>query len=255
MIDVERVSFAYGRQQVLRGIDMTVARGKYTALIGPNGSGKTTLLAILSGMLKPGGGKVRIDGQDLARMPFRERAMRFAIIQQRERVVMPFTCLEVVLMGLSPRMARLASPSPEEMAFVKAIMERTDTAFLMEKPVTQISGGEFQRVLIARALAQRPSLLFLDEAMSDLDVSARLKLLSLLKSQTETEGLTVLAVHHDINTAYATADEVAVLHEGSLRAKGAPEAVLTPALFADIFGVEAEIVPGKGLFFRDAMDK
>lgn len=255
MIQAEAIAFSYGRQQVLHGITTAIAPGRYTAMIGPNGSGKTTLLAILSGMLKADSGTVSIDGQSLAAMPFRDRAMQFAIIQQRERVVMPFSCLEVVLMGLSPRMSRLAAPSQEELAFVRGIMEQTDTAFLMDKPITQVSGGEFQRVLIARALAQRPRLLFLDEAMSDLDVSARLKLLGLIKRQTKEAGLTVLAVHHDLNTAYTTADEVLVLQGGHLRAQGDPQQVLTSALFADVFGVEAEIVPGKGLFFREALDK
>lgn len=255
MIRAANVSFAYGRQQVLQGISMAVRPGAYTALIGPNGSGKTTLLQILCGMLKAASGDVLLEGKPLSRMPYRERAAQFAIIQQRERIVMPFTCLEVVLMGLTPHMPRLASASGEELAFVQGIMARTDTAFLMDKPVTQISGGEFQRVLIARALAQRPRLLFLDEAMSDLDVSARLSLLRLLTDEIRQSGLTVLAVHHDLNTAYTTADDVLVLHGGQLAAQGPPQEILTPGLFARIFGVEAEIVPGKGLFFQAAIDK
>lgn len=255
MIHAEHVSFAYGRQPVLHDISAIIAPGRYTAMIGPNGSGKTTLLALLSGMLKADTGTISFDGKPLHSMPFRERAMCFAIIQQRERVAMPFSCLEIVLMGLSPRMSRLASATPEELAFVRDIMGQTDTAFLMDKPITQVSGGEFQRVLLARALAQQPRLLFLDEAMSDLDVSARLRLLGLLKAQTREKDLAVLAVHHDLNTAYTTADDVLVLHEGRLRAQGTPQSILTPALFSDVFGVEAEIVPGKGLFFREAMDK
>lgn len=255
MMRAHNVSFSYGAERVLRGISAVIQKGCYTSLVGPNGSGKTTLLSILSGFMRPGAGEVTLEGRNLFRIPFRERATQIAVIQQGERMAMPFTCLEAVLMGLTPHLPRLCGPTAQELSFVRGIMEQTDTAFLMDKPVTRISGGELQRVLIARALAQKPRMLFLDEAMSDLDVSARLMVLKLLKRSARREGLTVLAVHHDLSTAYGVSDEVLVLHRGSLRAQGAPETVLTPGLFAEIFDVEAEIVPGKGPFFRDVMDK
>lgn len=254
MIAFENIGFAYGRQAVLRGVSARVPAGRYTALIGPNGSGKTTLLSILGGFLKPAQGAVFLDGKDIRLTPYRERACLFAFVQQRERIAMPFSCLEAVLMGTAPYLPRLGPPPAETLDFVERVMETAGVAHLMDKPVTKISGGELQRVLIARALAQRPRLLFLDEAMSDLDVNAKLSLLALLRRQTAEQGLTVLAVHHDLQTAYSASDEVIVLKEGTLCAQGAPEQTLTPRLFQDVFGVQAEIVPGKGPFFRAAMD-
>ena len=251
-MQIDNVSFAYGKQVVLSRITTCIQPGTYTSLIGPNGSGKTTLLGIASAYLKPLSGAVWLNGQRIQTMRINKRAQWIAVVQQRESVAMPFTCLEMVLMGMHPRMHRFISPPEAMLKEAELLMQETDTAQFADKPITEISGGEFQRVILTRALAQQPKYLLLDEAMSDLDVHARLTCLRLLKARIAQTGLTVLAVHHDINTAYQCSDRVIALKGGQLVAEGTPDAVMTRPNLYEIFGVQTEVYPGKGLLFESA---
>ncbi len=255
MLDCEDLRLSLGGREILKGVSVRFERGCYHALIGPNGSGKTTFLAALAGLLRPDGGRILYDGREVRRMGARERARCFSVVQQRETAAMPFTGLEMVLMGRTPHQSRLGGASEAEVREAQRWMARTGVLELAEKPVNRLSGGEFQRVVLARALAQRPEVLFLDEAMSEMDVRARLLMLKLLREEIDASGLTVVAVHHDLSTALTAADRVAALSNGRVVCEGATDGVMTEQLIRDIFGVWSEICPGKGVLIREAIEK
>lgn len=248
ILRAENLSFSYGKQRVLHDVGFSLPEGRYISIIGPNGSGKSTLFQLLCGNARPENGQVFYKDRDVHRMDIRGRARHFAVIHQNEQVDFPYTCMEMVILGLHPHRARFERLGEEELTGVRQIMEKTDTLALADKLITQLSGGERQRVALARALSQRPRILFMDEAMSDLDISAKIRMMQMLRELTAAEGLTVVAVNHDINTAYRFSDQVLILHQGRLRAAGAPDEVMTGEMFQEVFDVQAEVYPGKGFF-------
>lgn len=242
--------FSYGERKVLKGLNFIVRRERYTSIIGPNGSGKTTLLRLLSGESK-GVGDVLYEGVPVTRMSIRERARQFAVVRQNEDNSFPFTCLEIVLLGLHPFRSRFGEPTAKQRKRVLEVMEETGVLQLAEKPVTQISGGEFQRVILARALVQNPKILFLDEAMSELDISARITFMKLLRLQMKKTGMTIVAVSHDLPSAYRYSDDIIALRAGEIYAAGQPETVMNDTFFASVFAVKTEVFPGKGFLIHD----
>lgn len=254
MLCCEGVCLSLDGRGILKDVSARFETGKYHALIGPNGSGKSTLLAALSGFLRPDAGCALYGGRDVRRMSARERARRFAVVQQREAASMPFTGLEMVLMGMTPHLGRLSGAAQEDLRAARRWMERTETTEFSDQPVMKLSGGEFQRVVLARALAQRPEVLFLDEAMSEMDVCAALRMMKLLRSEIAAGGLTVVAVHHDLSLALAAADHVVALSSGRVAAQGPADCVVTERLIQDVFGVRSEIHPGKGVLIREPIE-
>jgi iron complex transport system ATP-binding protein len=250
----EGLCLSLNGREILMDITARFEPGRYHALIGPNGSGKTTLLAALSGFLKPDAGCARYSGRDVHRMGYRERARHFSVVQQRETASMPFTGLEMVLLGLTPHLGRLGGTGEADVEIARSWMEQTGALDFCDQPVQKLSGGEFQRVVLARALAQKPEVLFLDEALSEMDVRARLQMLKLLRGEIVARGLTVVAVHHDLSTALTAADHVLALSGGRSAACGETRAVVTEELIRDVFGVRSEIHPGKGILIREAIE-
>ncbi len=249
------VNFSYGGRRVLHQISACIPQGAYVSLVGPNGSGKSTLLHLLSGAGSCESGKVLYQGKDVARMALPLRARQFAIVRQQEENQFPFSCLEMVVFGLHPQRSRFSPPTAEQMETVRDVMEQTDTWTLCDQPVTQVSGGEFQRVILARALVQNPRILFLDEAMSDFDIRVKIQLTGYLRERIARTNLTVVAINHDLASAYRYSDYMIALKEGRVAACGAPQEVMTPAFFANVFGVEAEVLGDKGFFIRDQINE
>ncbi len=224
-----------------------VAAGEFVGLLGPNGSGKTTLIHTLAGLLPPRRGAVFLQGQPLAGLPSRRRARTMAVVPQSTEVRFPFTCLEVVLMGRYPHRRRRFSLEPEDLATALRAMEATTTGHLAERPVTEVSGGERQRVIIARALAQEPALLLLDEATSSLDVRKKVEIFDLLQRLNH-QGLTVLCAMHDLNLAALYCQRLLFLKDGRLAEEGPTEQVFTAATLARIYDTPMEVQthPGYG---------
>ncbi len=255
LLELEDICFAYGGQQVLNDISFTVNQGEYLSLIGPNGSGKSTLMQIMSGCLTPLSGGATYCGKDIHRMEIRTRAKEFAVIHQNEDNSFPFTCLETVIMGLHPHRARFDSLSDESFSMVEATMRLTDTWQFADKLITQISGGELQRVMLAKALMQRPKVLFLDEAMSGLDIAARIMMTKVFKDLIAVQGITVVAINHDLATAYQFSDRIVALCKGGVSALGKPKEVMTEEFFSSVFGVKAEILDDRGILIHDNISK
>ncbi|NLJ55718.1 MAG: ABC transporter ATP-binding protein [Firmicutes bacterium] len=252
-LSAKQLDFYYGSHQVLKNINLTVQAGEFFSLIGPNGSGKSTLFKILGGLANPRRGEVLYEGQTLQKINARNRARCIAVVHQKSAQAMPFTCLESILLGLHPHRGRFEAISPAQYQQVQQLMKLTDTLKLAGKLITQISGGEQQRVALCRALVQKPKVLLLDEAMSELDVAARMQMSGLLKKLCTGKKLTVLAIYHDLNLAYRFSDKIYVLKEGACASFGPPAEVMTKDLFRRVFRVQAEVFANKGFFIKNTI--
>ncbi len=241
LVRVDGVTFSYGAQQVLRGASLDVMAGELVALVGPNGAGKSTLLKVMSGVLRPAGGGVFIGGTNVASMPRRDLARLVAVVPQESGFHSEFTVAEVVEMGRLPHMGRFAPPSARDRACIREAMAAVGVAHLASRPVTALSGGQARLVAIARALAQEPRLLLLDEPTAHLDPGHQLSVLALLRRLARRRGLGAVVVLHDLNLASLFADRVAVMRGGVIAGWGRPEAVITPELLRSVYGIAAVV--------------
>lgn len=237
---LDRVAVRYGAAEVLGGIDATIRRGERIAVIGPNGSGKSTLLRVLGGLIQASAGSVEFDGSPMTRMAPRERARRIAYVPQDTSIPFEFTVREIVAMGRSPYLGSWGFESAADQAAISEALAVMDLAGLAERSILDVSGGERQRAVIARALAQRPAVLLLDEPGANLDLRYQIALHALLMRLNRTDGLTTVTVSHDLN-AVADADRVIALVKGGVRAIGPPDRVLTDAVIREVFGCRALI--------------
>ncbi|SHH40298.1 ABC transporter ATP-binding protein [Tepidibacter thalassicus] len=246
MLKVQNVSFSYKDKVVLDDISFSMGKGKFLSIIGPNGSGKTTLLNLLTGYLEKKTGSIKFLGKEIKNYSVEELSRNFAIINQNTNIRFPFTCLEIVMMGRNPFRERMKKLSENDMEIVYKSMEITDTLKFSDSLITQISGGEFQRVMLARALSQKPSILFLDEAFSAMDISQRIKSLKLIKGLVIKEGLTVVSIIHDLNLAYMFSDEVCVLKEGKMVAFGKCSDIMTADFINEVFDINVDRIDNRG---------
>ena len=242
LIEIDRLSVHYGPRPVLREINLNVRRSEVMALIGPNGAGKTTLIRAVSGELKPSAGQVRLLGSDIANLPTAQRARRLAVVPQARNLPDAFTAWQTVMMGRTPYLGWLGSPGQKDSARVRWALERTASEDLAERPMGELSGGEQQRILLARALAQDTPILLLDEPTAHLDLRHQSGLLNLVRELAQEHGLAVLMALHDLNLVALYADQVALLSEGRLFAQGSPNEVLTPAHLMAAYQVSLSVV-------------
>lgn len=231
------------KRWILRDASVALEAGQLTCLVGPNGSGKSTLLRTLAGLWTPDEGVSALDGRPLSELSRREIAARVAFVPQGTRVGFDFTVREVVAMGRYPHQGRFARATTGHPA-VEEALQRTDTARFADRYITTLSGGEAQRVLLARCLATQAGVLLLDEPTSALDLQHALEVMALCRSLAE-DGRAVCLALHDINHARRFADRVIVLKDGRVVAQGPGAEVLTPQRVLDVFGVRAEIVAGE----------
>ncbi|MEM9561748.1 MAG: ABC transporter ATP-binding protein [Actinomycetota bacterium] len=236
--ELRDVDVVVGATTIVRSVALELVGGEFLALVGPNGSGKSTLLRTLYRALRPSAGKVIVDGTDIVRMRSVDVARTIAVVAQERPDDFDFTVADVVRMGRTPYLGRMARIGAADDRICADALERTGAGHLASRVLHTLSGGEKQRVLIARALAQDPSILILDEPTNHLDIAAQLEILGLVASLDE---VTVIAALHELNHAAAYADRVAVLKAGSLVGCGTPGDVLTPDLIEEVFGVRASV--------------
>jgi iron complex transport system ATP-binding protein len=234
-LDIEDVTVEAAGARIVDEVRLAVDSGAFVGLVGPNGSGKSTLLRCVYRALRPAGGVIRLDGDDAHAMPARDAARVLAALPQESSAEFDFTVTEVVAMGRLPHRDRTAAADRQLCADA---MARTGVGHLADRGFLALSGGEKQRVLIARALAQQPRVLVLDEPTNHLDIAHQLDVLSLVRDS----GVTVLAALHDLNLAAAHCDVLHVISGGRVVASGPPHDVLRPALLAEVFGVRAHPV-------------
>lgn len=247
MIEINNLSFGYDKKMVLDNINLTLEKG-FTSIIGPNGSGKSTLMKIVSGLIEPDVGTIKIDGKDLNQISLKDRAKCYAIINQKQAFSFPFTCMELVALGRYPYNKNMNALAESDYEIIIECMEAMQVLPFKDKMITDISGGEQQRVVIACALAQQTKLLFLDEAFSALDISHKAKTIKLLKQRVEKHNLTVVSIMHDLNMAYRYSDNVCIIKNGHIAGYNTPEKVMNKERLSEVFDVDIEIVEGKGIF-------
>ena len=241
MLRLTRATFGYGSRPILHDVSLEVRPGEVLAVVGPNGVGKSTLVKACCGLLKTAPGAVAIDGQDLAQMHPRDRARSVAVVPQAAPLPAAFRAFDVVVLGRTPYHGWFDRESGQDRAIAWRAMERTSTAHLAHRPVGELSGGEQQRVLIARALAQTPRVLLLDEPTAHLDLRFQDEVLRLVRSLASEEHLAVLLTLHDLNLVARFADRVALLSNGSICKQGLPSEVLTPEALAPVYGMEIHV--------------
>ena len=224
---------------IVRDVSLHVAQGELVGLLGPNGSGKSTLLRMIYRILKPASGSVEVSGRDVWRSSARDNARAMAVLAQENTSEFELLVRDVVLMGRTPHQSPFARDSAEDFRIVAQALERVDAKYLSERMFSTLSGGEKQRVLMARALAQQAPLLVLDEPTNHLDVRHQFELMNLIRSL----GLTALAALHELPLAAHYCDRLYLLKDGVLVAEGTPSEVLTPEIIADVYGVRALVRP------------
>lgn len=240
-ITVKELTFGYSRQQVLNNLSALFKEKKFTVLLGPNGSGKSTLLKLILRVMEAERGEIFINGSDIQDLSRREVARLVGSVPQNPTITYRFTVYQAVMMGRYPRLGRFENPGKRDTDAVIQALERTDTLHLKEKLITELSGGEFRRVMIARSLAQEPDILALDEPTAFLDLRHQIDLLNLVRGLKRDEGMTVLCVLHDLNLALSYADEIILLNKGAVYNSGTPQEVLSPEALQDVYGIRAEL--------------
>lgn len=244
ILELRDLSCGYGSRTVLSGVDLAVALGENLCLLGPNGVGKTTLFRTVLGAIQPMHGEVWVDGMNIAKQSRRERARILAYVPQAHTAPFPFHVLDVVLTGRTAHIPLTSAPSRHDEEVAHAAIERMGITELKDRPYTELSGGERQLVLIARALAQEPRVLIMDEPSSHLDFGNQARLLALIKNLVQAGDLAVLMSSHFPNHAFACATKVGLVKDGHLAALGAPNEVLTETSLQEIYGIPVRILKG-----------
>ncbi len=226
-MDIKNITFKYDESIILDKVAFSVNNGSFITIIGPNGSGKSTLLKLMTANLTPDSGELVLWDKALKAYSTKDLAKNVAVVPQESNIQYDFTVYDIVLMGRYPHIKRLEREGSEDYEKVKSALLRTNTWHLKDRSINEISGGERQRVIIAKALAQETKVIILDEPTSSLDIHHQLEILDLLKELNEETGVTIIMVLHDINLAARYSKEVALLHLGSLITIGPTEEVIT----------------------------
>jgi iron complex transport system ATP-binding protein len=236
-LKVEGLTFAYDKENVIESICLAVSEGAFVGIVGPNGSGKSTILKCIYGGLTPKQGSIAFDGIDTKKLKPKERARMLSVVGQENSVPFNFTVREIVAMGRTPHKKLFESDTAEDKQIVEAAMEQLGISALADREYANLSGGEKQRVLIARAMAQKTDFLILDEPTNHLDIQYQLQIFRILKES----GLTVLSAIHDLNLAALFCDELYVLDGKEIHTHGTPDDILTVDLLKNVFHVDCAV--------------
>ena len=241
MLEAHQLTVGYDGEPVLRDVNLTAARGQFIALVGPNGSGKSTLVRALSRVLRPISGRAMLDAVDIYEMSANELARRLAVVAQDYTVAFDFAVRDVVLMGRAPHLSRFGVEGPQDYKIAEEAMGLTHTLVFADRPITSLSGGERQRCMIARALAQQPSVLLLDEPTAHLDINHQIEILDLARRLTTERGLATIVVLHDLNLASQYCDQLVLVSQGKVVAEGRPHEVVTEARIRFAYGTDVHV--------------
>ena len=237
---VENLRFSYGDHEVLKGVNFSAEYGEFLSVLGPNGVGKSTLFRCLLGLLPASGGSVSINGTDISTMKPGQLSRCMAYIPQSHNPVFNFTVLDMVLMGTTSQVGRFSVPGKAQIKLAEAALERLNISHLRDRGCGQISGGERQLVLIARAIAQQAKILVMDEPSANLDFGNKLRVMRTVKSLTE-DGFTVIQSTHDPDQAYLYSDKILALYDGQVLAWGKPQDTVSNELISTLYGVDVEV--------------
>ena len=240
ILTVNNLSFSYPGRPVLKHIDFALRPGEVVSLLGPNGCGKSTLIRLMLGLLR-GSGDISLKGKPLAHYSQKAVAQHIAYIPQYHNVPFNYTVREMVVMGRIAKLGFFSQPGKRDYAVAENAMKEVGIAALAGRPFGQLSGGQKQMVMLARALAQEVGTFIMDEPVTGLDYGNQMRLLEMI-THLAAKGYTFLKTTHYPDHALLVSDRVAVMHEGRMIADGAPDAVITPEMLQKVYGVEAEIL-------------
>jgi len=246
MLKIEDLHFSYRDKPVLEGIDLEIIPGEVIGIVGPNGCGKTTLLKHLNRNLDPSVGRILLDDSDINEMRKTDIARHVAVVPQSNEINFSFTVRDIVTMGRMPFLERFQGESSDDLRKIDDAMRKTNIEEFADRFINTMSGGERQRVIIARALAQTPEIILLDEPTLHLDISNQFDVLDIVRKLSDEDGLTVVIVSHDLPMVVRYCDRIVMLKDHKIYAMGKPEEVLTPENMKEIFNVDA-------LFEKDAV--
>jgi iron complex transport system ATP-binding protein len=242
-LEARRITFSYNGTPILNEIDLMLEPGRMLGVIGPNGAGKSTLVRLLSRLLTPAQGKIRINGRDLSEWRGADLARVLAVVPQDPELPATFTAWEMVLLGRTPYLSWTGREGEKDRQIARQAMQDTAIWHLADRFIGQLSGGEQQRVVIARALAQQPRILLLDEPTAHLDINHQMETLGLIAHLVHDRQLSAMAIFHDLNLAAQFCDDLILLSAGRILAQGAPSAVLTPNLIREAYGAPVGVMP------------
>ena len=238
--ETENLSFSYGAREVLRAVSFRGEYGEFLSVLGPNGVGKSTLFKCMLGILRPSGGRARVDGREIAPMSAAELARLIAYVPQSHSPVFNYSVLDTVLMGTTAQLGPFASPGKEQRALAEETLARLGIASLRHRGCRNISGGERQLVLIARAMAQRAKILVMDEPSSGLDFGNRVRVMDTVRGLTE-QGYCVIQSTHDPDQAYRYSDKILALYDGGVLAFGSPKETVCSEVISKLYGLPIEV--------------
>ena len=237
-IKAENINITLEKNNILKDINIEVDNKEVVGIIGPNGSGKSTLLKCIYRVLKPNDGAILLDNVDIKEIPVKESSKRLAVLSQHNNYNFDFTVKDIVLMGRSPHKKFMERDNKEDYDIVNEALKKVDMFEFKDRSFQSLSGGEQQRVILARALAQQPQCLILDEPTNHLDIKYQLQLMRIVKGL----GIEVIAAIHDLNIAAMYCDKIYVLKDGEIIKNGKPKDVLTQELIKDVYEVDSEVI-------------
>lgn len=252
-IQGRNISFEIDGNRILNDVSFDFDGG-FIGIIGPNGAGKTTLLRMISGYLKPDRGSVLLEGTDICAIDIKTRARKMALVPQNYALEYDFTVLETVLMGRNPHKRLFEADTKEDYAMAMDSIRKAGIEHLKDRSILGLSGGEWQRMVIARALCQQSGILLLDEPVSSLDIRHQVGILDMVWDLTRKHGLIAVCVMHDLNLTYNYCDRVFMMKEGSIHSRGTPKEVLTREKVQEVYGVKVHIMRrGESVYVLPAM--
>jgi len=234
-INVDNLSHSFGDNPVLKDLSFTIPKGGFFIIIGPNGSGKTTLMKVISGLLKRQYGQLEILDRPIEGYSRKALAQTIAFVSQMSYVDFPFTVSEIVLMGRSPYMGVLGVEDEKDLEIAKEAIRFTGLEHIAHRKMDQLSGGEQQRVFIARAVCQEPDIILLDEPTASLDLAHQVRVMDLMEKLKKESRVTVVMISHDVNLAAMYGDQLLLLNEGRVECQGRPDEVLTFQMLEDVY--------------------
>ena len=237
-LELQSVGVAYGRNVVVKDLTFQVMPGEMVGLIGPNGCGKSTIIKAISRVIPLQSGKILLDGKDVFKIPRGDLARLLGVVPQMSILPSAFTAFEVVLMGRNPHLGLLQYEGARDLAITWRAMEMTATHTLAERKVGELSGGEIQRIVIARVLTQEPKSILLDEPTANLDIRHQVEILDLIKNLCLENNLTVVIALHDLNLAAQYCDRLVLINNGQVHAQGTPEEVINSQNIKEVYGAD-----------------
>lgn len=241
VMEIKGVEYSYGNLKVLHGVDMDFYKGTFYGILGPNGCGKSTLLKNLYGYLKPSAGSIELAGKQIKSMKPKERARNIAYVPQDSHLGFDFSVFEIIAMGRNPYHSPLDNLSKDDMDHIRTAMEETSTTHLKDKSINELSGGEKQRALIARAFAQDSEIILMDEPVSMLDINHQVEIMDLARNLADKMGKTIICVLHDLNLAAQYTQHIFLMKDGVVVRAGIPDDILDADIIKEVYGAEVYV--------------